>query len=79
MPWQEVSAMDQRREFVSLVGQEGANISLLCRRFGISRQTGYKWLGRVRSGEGLGELRRRPLHSPGRCEAMLEAAVLAVR
>jgi len=59
MPWQEVSAMDQRREFVSLAGQEGANVSLLCRRFGISRQTGYKWLGRAGAGLGLGELSRR--------------------
>lgn len=72
--------MDQRREFVSLAGQEDANVSLLCRRFGISRQTGYKWLGRGRSGDRLlVDRSRRPHHSPGRCDDALEAAVLGVR
>jgi transposase-like protein len=50
MPFSEVSRMDQRREFVRLAGQEGANITQLCRRFGISRTSGYKWLGRRSSG-----------------------------
>lgn len=42
MPWQEVSIMDQRREFVRLAMQEGTNRRELCRRFGISPQTGYE-------------------------------------
>ena len=46
MPWQEVSVMDQRREFVRLAMQEGANRRELCRRFGISPDVGYKWLRR---------------------------------
>ena len=44
MPWQEVSVMDQRREFVLLAMQEGVNRRELCRRFGISPDVGYKWL-----------------------------------
>ena len=32
MPWQEVSIVDQRREFVQLAMQEGANRRELCRR-----------------------------------------------
>ena len=32
MPWQEVSMMDQRREFVMFASREGANVSALCRR-----------------------------------------------
>jgi TPR repeat protein len=44
MPWREVSVMDQRREFVRLAAQEGANRRELCRRFGISPDIGYKWL-----------------------------------
>jgi transposase-like protein len=35
MPWQEVSIVDQRREFVRLAMQEGVNRRELCRRFGI--------------------------------------------
>ena len=41
MPWLEVSVMELRSEFVMLARQEGANISALCRRYGISRKTGY--------------------------------------
>jgi len=42
MPWREVPIVDQRREFVMLASLEGANISALCQRFKISRETGYK-------------------------------------
>ena len=55
MPWNEVSVMDQRREFVRLALQEGANRRELCRRFGISPDVGYKWLSALagrRSGAG---------------------------
>ena len=41
--------MDLRLEFVMLARQPGANVAALCRRFGISRKTGYKWLRRVGS------------------------------
>jgi transposase-like protein len=50
MPWREVSTVDQRREFVALASLEGANRRALCRRFGISAQTGYKWLSRAARG-----------------------------
>src|SRR5206468_3531461 len=46
MPWREVSVMNERREFVRLTMQEGANRRELCRRFGIHPDTGYKWLSR---------------------------------
>lgn len=81
MPWQEVSIMDQRREFVRLAQQGGVGRRELCRRFGISSKTGYKWLGRA-AGEVDGwavDRSRRPHETPGRTDARLEAAVLAVR
>jgi transposase len=46
MPWQEQSTMSLRQEFCVLARAEGANTSELCRRLGISRKTGYKWLAR---------------------------------
>lgn len=46
MPWQEVSRMSQRQEFVMLAQAEGCNRRALCRHFGISPKTGYKWLQR---------------------------------
>ena len=81
MPFHEVSRMDQREEFVRLASAKGANVQGLCRRYGISRTTGYKWLERWKaSGQSeLKELSRRPLSSPWRSDATIEAAVLAVR
>ncbi len=80
MPWQEVSMMDRRREFVMFASREGTNVSATCRRYGISRQTGYKWLGRFACGEAdFSDRPRRPLRHPKRTPEALEAAVLAVR
>src|SRR6516165_12358452 len=80
MPWQEASIVDQRREFVRLAMQEGANRRELCRRFGIHPDTGYKWLDRWTSGEEeLRDHSRRPRSSPRRSEAAMEARVLSVR
>lgn len=80
MPWPQVSVMDLRREFLFLSVQEGSNVSDLCRRYGISRKTGYKWRGRAGSGDGdVSDRSRRPHGSPWRTSAAMEAAVLAVR
>jgi len=81
MPWQECSVMSQRLEFGRLANQDGANISALCRGFGISRKTGYKLLARYQAeGElGLVDRSRRPRHSPAQTPPALEAQVLAVR
>jgi transposase-like protein len=46
MPWQEVSTVSLRQEFITLVQQKSVSVSELCRRYGVSRKTGYKWLGR---------------------------------
>jgi putative transposase len=46
MPWTETCAMDQRVCFVSACLRQEEPMSSLCRRYGISRKTGYKWLGR---------------------------------
>lgn len=67
--------MSLRREFVQLAGQPGANVSALCRRFSISRKTGYKWLDRP-DGE---DRSRRPLQSPRRTAVAMEADLLAAR
>jgi len=81
MPWQECSTMTLRQEFLALAQQLGANFSRLCRRFGISRKTGYKWRRRYREkgGAGLADRSRRPQHSPRRSHPAIEAQVLAVR
>ncbi|QPF88856.1 IS481 family transposase [Bradyrhizobium commune] len=80
MPWREVSVMDQRREFVMLAKQEGVNRRKLCRQFGISAQTGYKWIERYDAGDTtLADRSRRPHRSPDRTEAAIEQQIVALR
>ena len=80
MPWKESSVMNLRIEFVDLA-KNGGNISRLCKHFGISRKTGYKWLERFQSSgqTGLENLSRRPVHSPGRISRGIEEAIIHVR
>ena len=80
MPWNEVSVMDQRREFVRLALQEGTNRRELCRRFGISPDVAYKWLKRWQAGDHeLADRSRRPKSMPKRSAPEIEAQVLAMR
>lgn len=54
MSWQEKDRVKLRKEFVLLATQEGINMAELCRRFSVSRKTGYKWLNRyLENGETL--------------------------
>jgi transposase InsO family protein len=73
--------MDQRDEFVRLALVPGANKSELCRRFGVSRSNGYKWLRRylAEGPEGLVERSRRPRRSPAQTPARTEKRVVALR
>src|SRR5437764_680893 len=81
MPLRELSIVDQREEFVKLALMAGANKRELCRRFGISRSKGYKWIARyARQGHaGLRDRSRRPHSSPKRTPAATELDVLRIR
>lgn len=81
MPWASRSRMSLVQEFVLLAGREGANRAELCRRFGISRQTGYKWLRRhaMEGPSGLEPRRPGPRVGPRRVAAAVETEVLALR
>jgi transposase InsO family protein len=58
--------MSEKREFIEKAIRPGTNVSALCVEFGISRQTGHKWLRRFREQGSLGlvEQSRRPRSSP---------------
>ncbi|MFG6469347.1 IS481 family transposase [Roseateles sp. BYS87W] len=83
MVWMEKSTVSQRQEFVHLARQDGTNVRALCRQFGISPKTGYKWIGRFESAMGDGQVlhdrSRRPQNSPARSSTTIEQAVLALR
>lgn len=81
MVWMETSTVSLRQEFVRLASQDGANKRELCRRFGISPKTGYKWLARVQvsAQEDFKDRSRRPRTSPARSSESIEQAVLELR
>lgn len=79
MPWKTCNKMELRRDFVSMADREGANMRELCRRFGISAPTGYKWLARYRAGVDLEDYSRRPAHSPGQTPTEMEGKIVAAR
>ena len=81
MPWKAQTPMSQREDFVQQASQEGTDISALCRGYGISRKTGYKWLGRYRSlgPTGLADQSRRPQHAPTQTPAAVEQVIIQAR
>ncbi|MEQ5838443.1 IS481 family transposase [Paraburkholderia acidicola] len=81
MPWNPKDTMNLRLEFVHLALQDGANRRELCRRFGISPKTAYKWLARhAQHGDpALADRPRRPLLSPARTAPQIEQQVIELR
>src|ERR1700737_225917 len=82
MPWKATCPMEQRMEFVIQHRSGSISIAALCRLFGISRETGYKWVNRfsLRRGEAsLEELSRQPHHSPTATPAILVSRIVARR
>ena len=82
MPWKRVDVDDQRLRFVVRAVSGKESMVGLCLEFEISRPTGYKWRRRYeRSGTfaGLGEVSRRPHHSPTRTAGEKEERVVALR
>lgn len=81
MPWSARDTMSLREEFVLLAVHKDANRRELCRRFGISPQTAYKWLARYeqQGRAGLVDQTRRPQLSPRQTPHTLEQAVVDMR
>ena len=82
MPWKKESVVEQRMRFLIEARPREESMSGLCRRYEISRKTGYKWLKRYESEqsiEGLRDQSRRPQHSPRRTSGARAEQVLAVR
>jgi transposase-like protein len=81
MPWRECDRMSIRTEFVLLAASEDVSMAELCRRYEVSRKTGYKWLERYHQAgrTGLSDRSRAPLISPGRTNEERERLVVEVR
>jgi putative transposase len=81
MGWLETCAVDQRMRFVLAAEKHEESFAALCRRFGISRRVGYKWLGRYQEAgvSGLDDRPRAPLHHPHAITDEIAERCLAVR
>jgi len=81
MPFEDVSAMSQRLDFVCLALGPQANIRELCRRFGISSRTGYKWIHRYQQDgiQALQEQSRRPKNSPRETPQQMQEQIRKLR
>lgn len=81
MGWKETCVMDERMRFVIARAEGAENMSELCRHFGISRKTGYKWWTRycLSGPAGLCDHSRAPRSNPRAMDEALIAPIVAVR
>jgi len=81
MGWTETCAVDERMRFVMAVERREEPFAAVCRRFGVSRRIGYKWIERYREAgiEGLVDRSRAPRHHPNQLTNEIAERCLGVR
>ena len=81
MPFRETHVVEERRRFIEEVNRSLRSFSEVCRRYGISRKTGYKWLNRweAEGPPGLEDRPSRPSSSPWVTPPEVAEAILGVR
>lgn len=78
MPWKDKTVEGLRKEFVEAA--EGCeNFSALCREFGITRATGYKWVERYEAREELTDRSRRPQTTANKTPEEIELRIVETR
>jgi transposase InsO family protein len=82
MPWARTDVGEQRVKFVVRAVSGKERMAALCREFGVSRPTGYRWRRRFEqagSVTGVIERSRRPARSPSQTQPEKEERVVALR
>jgi len=81
MPWKETCPVDERNRFIDDYLSTFLSFSELCRHYGISRKTGYKWIDRFdQSGRsGLEDQSRRPHGCAHGTDPEIVAAIVQAR
>ncbi|MDP9236772.1 MAG: leucine zipper domain-containing protein [Chloroflexota bacterium] len=81
MPWKDTRPMLEREAFVQMVDTSPLPFWAICRQFGISAPTGYKWWRRTAEPgrDQLADRSRTPHTQPRRTAAEIEARVCALR
>jgi transposase InsO family protein len=81
MSWDIKDKIDRRYDFVTLARKQTISMRQLCRRFGISPKTGYKWLKRYKQAglPGLQDQRPSPKRRRNQTPEKQESLVLKLR
>jgi len=81
LPWKETKPMEERMKFITMYLADEWSISELCRYFGISRKTGYKWIERYDTVgiDGLKDRSRAPFNHPNAVSPEVEQAIVDLR
>ena len=81
MPWQNTQMNDQRKEFAMKAVQGAESLASLCREYGVSRKTGYKWKQRALEDglRGLRERSRRPKSSPRKLDEVMVCELVRLK
>lgn len=81
MPWKDTQMLDERMSFILAYRQGEESLSEVCRRYGVSRKTGRKWIQRYRESgpEGLGDRSRAPHHHPNAAHADIVSTVIKAK
>jgi transposase InsO family protein len=81
MPWQELSPVNLRMQFITEWQRGCWTMTELCADYQISRKTGYKWIARYDASgpRGLHDQSRRPQHSPWATDPRVVDVLLALR
>lgn len=80
MPWKESVIMDEKMKFIGRLLQ-GEKMAELCREFGISRKTGYKFWDRYKEVglHGLTDRSRRPVRYANQLPMQVEKEILRIK
>lgn len=81
MPWKRTEPMLERLRFVVSVESGEFGFAECCRRFGVSRKTGYKWWARyqVDAAAGLADRARTPGHCPHALDGKVVGSIVEAR
>ncbi len=81
MDWEGVTAVDQRVRFIGEYLTGRSRTADICRQFGISRKTGYKWIKRYEAEgpEGLETRSSRPRQCPHQTDEDIVQALIRAR
>ena len=78
MPWKDKTVEELRKEFAE-AAKNCSNFSSLCREFGITRATGYKWVKRYENDESLSDRSRRPSITANKTSEAIETQIIEER